>query len=250
MPVRRAVPLAAAWLGGCAEAPAPAAPVPAPPAVAPLEVAPAAPDPSAYPIWGVDVSHHQHTIDWAKVAREPRVRFANLKATEGTTHQDDRFAQNWAGARSAGLYVGAYHYYSFCTGPETQAANYLAMLPKAEEMLPPALDVEHLMNCPPDPDPEKVRADLRVWLDTVQRATGRQPIVYATSDVLADYFLDAIDVPLWVRHTPEDPEEVLHLPWTFWQYDDQHTMPGIDTTVDRDVYTGSEAELAALVRGG
>jgi Glycosyl hydrolases family 25 len=41
------------------------------------------PDPSRFPVWGVDVSRHQGEIDWASVAREPRIAFAYLKATEG-----------------------------------------------------------------------------------------------------------------------------------------------------------------------
>ncbi len=204
-------------------------------------------DPDAYAIWGIDVSHHQHVIDWPVVAQQERVRFAFMKATQGKTFTDDAFARNWSGARAAGLRVGAYHYYSFCSDSSSQAAHFLSVVPRDADALPPVLDVEHLMNCATDPDPEKVRAELRNWLVTVEAATGKRPMVYATSDVLADYFLGSeLDYPLWVRATPEDPEPVLQLPWKFLQYDDQHAIDGIDTTVDRDVFSGDEAAFKAL----
>ena len=82
-----------------------------------------APDPSDFPVHGVDVSHHQGRIDWAMVAREPGQRFAYLKATQGRAHVDPEFARNWRGARAAGLKVGAYHYFSFCSGAAAQARN-------------------------------------------------------------------------------------------------------------------------------
>lgn len=212
--------------------------VPAPPpAVPPVTI-----DPDRYGIWGIDVSHHQHTIDWGEVSRQPRMKFAFLKATQGRTWTDDEFARNWAAARAAGLRVGAYHYFSFCSTGQSQAEHYLAVVPTAADALPAVLDVEHLMNCAPDPDPDKVRAELKVWLDAVERATGRRPLVYATSDVLAEYFLGSdLDVSLWVRATPEDPEPVLDLPWVFFQYDDQHAIAGIDGAVDHDVFVGDEA---------
>jgi lysozyme len=216
-----------------------AAKTPAPPPVVD-------PEPEQFEVWGIDVSHHQHSIDWGAVAKESKMKFAYLKATEGATHVDDALARNWKGARAAGLAVGAYHYYSFCSAPEGQAANYLAVLPKDERMLPPVLDVEHLMNCPPDADPELVRSKLRTWLDTVERATGRKPMIYATRDVLDDYILGALDNGLWVRHTPVDAEPVFELSWVFWQYDDRWTIAGIDVGVDQDVFRGTAAELDAM----
>ena len=40
------------------------------------------PDPSRYPMRGIDVSHHQGAIDWRAVARDD-VAFAYIKASEG-----------------------------------------------------------------------------------------------------------------------------------------------------------------------
>src|SRR5512133_181864 len=88
------------------------------------------PDPARLPLWGVDVSHHQGPIDWPRVASEPHLAFAFIKATEGGDWTDPRFAANWRGARAAGLLVGAYHYFTFCRPPLDQARHFLATAPQ------------------------------------------------------------------------------------------------------------------------
>ena len=51
---------------------------------------------------GIDVSHYQGEVDWPAVAASG-VRFAFIKATDGVDDIDPRFAQNWAGAKLAGI---------------------------------------------------------------------------------------------------------------------------------------------------
>ena len=99
------------------------------------------PDPARFPIWGVDVSHHQGPIDWPKVASEPHVAFAFIKATEGGDWTDPRFATNWREARAAGLLVGAYHFFTFCRPPLDQARHFLTTAPREPDALPAVLDV-------------------------------------------------------------------------------------------------------------
>ena len=65
-----------------------------------------------YPIRGVDVSHYQGDIDWEVLSRQD-IRFAYIKATEGSSHTDERFRENWDHAADTELKVGAYHFFSF-----------------------------------------------------------------------------------------------------------------------------------------
>ena len=51
---------------------------------------------------GIDVSRHQKTIDWKKVAAD-NVQFVYIKATEGATYQDPMFRKNIEGAESRTL---------------------------------------------------------------------------------------------------------------------------------------------------
>jgi lysozyme len=53
-------------------------------------------------VQGVDVSHHQGPIDWRALAGSG-VRFAYIKATEGSDYVDPAFAANWTEAARAGV---------------------------------------------------------------------------------------------------------------------------------------------------
>ena len=58
--------------------------------------------------WGIDVSKHQGLIDWSKVKTD----FSILRAGFGryTSQKDPQFENNYAGAKAAGIPVGAYWY--------------------------------------------------------------------------------------------------------------------------------------------
>ena len=55
---------------------------------------------------GVDVSSYQADIDMNKL-KEQNIQFVYIKATEGSSGQDERFAENWENAKRAGLPAGA-----------------------------------------------------------------------------------------------------------------------------------------------
>jgi Glycosyl hydrolases family 25 len=77
---------------------------------------------------GIDVSSHQHRINWKQVARQ-HVPFTYIKATEAATWVDPQFAANWSGAAQGGIPHGAYHFYSLCSTGAAQARNFLRVLP-------------------------------------------------------------------------------------------------------------------------
>lgn len=49
---------------------------------------------SGHPVRGVDVSSYQGEIDWSVLAAQD-LTFAWIKATEGSSSTDPRFATNW-----------------------------------------------------------------------------------------------------------------------------------------------------------
>jgi len=100
-----------------------------------------------YAIRGVDVSYYQGEIDW-RTLRRSGVRFAYIKATEGTSLRDPRFAENWQRSHDAGMVRGAYHFFSICKSGAVQAANFIAAIPASTGSLPNALDAEQMEPCP------------------------------------------------------------------------------------------------------
>ncbi len=75
--------------------------------------------------WGVDVSHHNQTINWDAV-RNSGVNFAILKIGEyressGAVLVDSKFEENYAACKARGIAVGGY-FYSYAFNP-TEAAH-------------------------------------------------------------------------------------------------------------------------------
>jgi lysozyme len=184
---------------------------------------------------GIDVSHHQGPVAWTTVAGEG-YRFAYLKATEGSTFTDPRFAENWREAADAGLRVGGYHYFSLCSDPLPQAEHFVATLAAqrpAARSLPPVVDLELIGNCDPPPSEAVLRASVEQFIDAVEVATDERVVVYTHPDLDARYdFTDDLDRRRWVRRPGRVPPPG---DWWIWQRSDTGTVAGIGGPVDLDV---------------
>ncbi len=201
--------------------------------------------PWSYPVHGTDVAKYQNSVDWRKL-RSQGVAFAFLKATEGGDRVDERFDENWSAARRVGIPRGAYHFYYFCRPAIEQAAWYIRHVPKERSALPPVLDMEWnpaSPSCKLRPDPETVRAEMKVFLDAVEKYYGKRPIIYTTIDFFEDNDLSRFrNYPFWLRSVAGHPDEKYSgLPWTFWQYTGTGILPGIDGDADINTFNGGVA---------
>ena len=132
---------------------------------------------------GADISSYQVNVDMAKL-KEQGIQFIYIKATEGSSHQDEFFKQNWQNAKNAGLLSGAYHFFSFESAGITQAQNFIdAIGDSLEGRLLPAVDVElygsHTDNLP---NQENVARELKSFLDTLESQYNVKPVLYAQKD--------------------------------------------------------------------
>jgi lysozyme len=182
--------------------------------------------------FGVDVSSHQGSIDWQRVARDG-IDFAYIKATEGADHGDRRFRANWARAKAAGIEPGAYHFFTLCRSGADQAANFLDAVPTDLRTLAPAVDLELRGNCTRRPEPSILRRELLTFVRTVESSTGRRVVLYLGDDVETLYHVSTVlHRPIWTRN-------LLRRPgldgWQLWQANDRGHVDGIDADVDIDV---------------
>jgi lysozyme len=202
----------------------------------------------AYPVRGIDVSHHQGMIDWPNVISESGIEFAYIKASEGARFRDSRFEENWRG--SAGIARGAYHFFSFCADGSAQAKNFLAATPLESE-LPPAVDVEFGGNCRSWRSIGKIRNELSEFLSLVTASHPRNPILYVNRKSFGRIVRSRFDsYPLWVRETVFDPPKDVYGDWLFWQYGvtSKGRLAGIRTRVDLNVFAGPRKDFGDLVR--
>lgn len=200
---------------------------------------------------GVDVSHWQGTIDWAKV-KAAGIDFALFKATEHTMFFDDQFAANWKNTKANGIIRGAYHFFRPSFDPLQQAEwfVYRAGIPEDGD-LPPVLDLEETDSLAP----ADVAAGALKFLGRVELLTGRVPMIYTSNRVFNTVLGGPPGFgryPLWVANwgvqCPNIPDPTWK-DWTLWQYTASGTVNGItgQGRIDRDVFNGSLADLRRFV---
>ena len=207
------------------------------------------PSKKKYPIKGVDVSHYQGEIDWDKLSKED-IKFAYIKATEGSQHKDEQFDENWSKAQNTDLRIGAYHFFSLDSFGTDQAQNFCNTVTVVSKMLPPVVDVEpygRYRNLS-DTDKEKMIEELQIYLQSVESFYKVKPVIYTTNewwDVLKNKFSD---YDLWIRDVYGKPDSSLN--WTFWQYSNRHVLSGYSGTeryIDMNVFCGDEKEFYAYI---
>lgn len=205
----------------------------------------------SYPIRGVDVSHYQGSIDWAAIA-EQDIDFAYIKATEGSSHTDENFEENWSNAQETKLKIGAYHFFSFDSSGKTQLEHFTKTLPETAQMLPPVVDVEYYGNKKAHPPKkEDVVRELQLLLSGLEKRYRKTPILYSTEEVWDAYLKeDFTKYPLWIRNIWSKPK-LGGRKWLFWQYTNRGRLEGYDgkeNFIDLNVYEGTKADWEQWVQ--
>lgn len=203
-----------------------------------------APDPPAYLVKGIDVSHHQGSIDWEDV-RSEGIDFVFIKATEGGHYSDPKYRSNYSGATMAGIRVGSYHFFKPGVDGKEQAKHFLKRARLKDGNLVPVLDIETFDNA----GRSQIKQDALAWLEHVEKETGVLPIIY-TMPSYAEKYLDQdfAKYPLWIASLKRTP--VIPGAWKncmFWQYSHTGRIDGIDEKVDLNYYTGDSTEFEMLV---
>lgn len=182
---------------------------------------------------GVDVSAYQADIEM-NALKDQDIEFIYIKATEGSTHQDDRFAENWENAEKAEILSGAYHFFSYDSEGRTQAENFINTVgPDLKGRLLPAVDVEYYGDKEENP-PEKsdVIRELRTFLEIVEEEYGVSPIIYTRSDVYEKYLKGEFDdYKKWISSLYTPLSWNYKGDWYIWQYLNRGELEG---------YTGGE----------
>ena len=208
--------------------------------------------PEGYEIHGIDISHHQGSIDWEELKdkgliNKLPVRFVMIKATEGATKIDENFRDNFHQSREYGFTRGAYHFYSVHSTARSQADFFIRNVKLENGDLPPVLDVEHK---PKDQTDDEFKSSVLEWLDIVERHYGVKPIIYTYYKFKMQYLNDSIfdDYPYWIAHYYVDEIEYKGK-WKFWQHTDVGKLPGIKGYVDFNIYNGSFYDLRKMTIG-
>lgn len=207
----------------------------------------------ALPVQGIDVSRYQGRIDF-NAARAAGTRFVYMKATEGADYLDPNFRANWEAARRAGMPRGAYHFMAWCSLARDQAEWFRHNVPADEDALPPVLDLEwnHSSSCKKKFSKEDMLEKIGVMLAAMEAHTGKMPIIYTDitfhRDVLSGLYFDTA---FWLRSVAAEPAHRYSArDYTFWQWTQTGTMPGVNGEVDRNAFHGTESEWVFFLLTG
>lgn len=202
-------------------------------------------------VFGIDVSHHQGVIDWAKVAASG-IKFAIMKAQyEAASHRkDEQFEANYAGAVKHGIKTGVYIYIARASMADIEGDAYALL--------------NHL---------EKRPLEYGIWLDLEDSSvatTGKsyiRQLAYRYAKVFKeagyyvgiycnrDWYLRLIhddlkrDFDFWIARYPKNDKGIYNPNSSLkptqniavaWQYSSKGHIDGIRGNVDLDVdYDGN-----------
>lgn len=195
---------------------------------------------------GIDVADYQHpngaAINWGEVAGAG-YRFAFIKATEANYYVNPYFASDIQAAKAAGLLATGYVFAvpNVSSGAsQADYANANGHFATNGHTLPLALDIEY--------NPYKggtcygLSASAMVsWLSSfvaeARKDTGQLPVIYTTADWWktctgnsTKFTADPLWIAGWDSGAPAMPAGWKS--WTFWQFSDNGTSPGITGKVD------------------
>ena len=186
---------------------------------------------------GIDVSAWQGEIDWNAV-RNSGVEVAMLRASEGETVVDSTFERNYAGAKSAGVAVGFYHFMTADTvaGAQRQADFFAQVIAGKDADCLLALDMGDAVSL----SDEELTAVALAFLTRIEARTGLRAMLYTDAWAARARFGAALaQYPIWVANYGVSLPEA-NGKWTSWvgfQYSDQGEVDGIRGHVDLDQFT-------------
>lgn len=202
-------------------------------------------------ILGVDVSEHQHEIDWEQV-KQSGVDFAYIRLgrrgyTEGGLFDDPWFENNYEGAKANAVLVGVYFYSQAVTEAEAveEAEFLLGRLSERELDLPIVYDWEKIDN--EDADiartkdlPLEARTDCALAFCKTVESAGYDACVYFNRNLgYYGYDLSRLtDYSFWFA-LPVTPPELcwpsFYYKVDLWQYSFTVTVPGIEGETDMNM---------------
>lgn len=183
-------------------------------------------------IQGIDVSHWQGVIDWNKV-KHAGIEFAIIKVggSDAGFYKDSAFERNYAGAKAAGLKVGAYYFVGkYCTSSidgMADAQRFVKLVEGKDFDLPLFIDIEVT-----PPAKKKGATDAVLAFCQVMKDNGYSTGIYTSRAFLADRLEDdRLDgITKWVAEWGNKCNYKKN--YTFWQKSSNGSVPGINGRVD------------------
>lgn len=197
---------------------------------------------------GIDVSEHQGVIDWQAVA-DAGYQFAFIRVgyrgygEAGRLLEDNMAVENLQQAKAAGLYVGTYFFSQALNEEEAseEASLAVSVIEKSgvETDLPLMYDPEIIKDDwgrANEITREQVALNTAAFRRTAESASSCRVDIYSNLPWEHNYF-DAETMNtynIWYADYEPLPQTPYHFTW--WQYTNEGTVPGIEGMVDLNLW--------------
>lgn len=187
-------------------------------------------------VHGIDVSHYQGEVFWNHVGDNSHLQYVYIKATEGATNVDERYADNIIDAHKHGLKVGSYHFFRVKAGLEAQLENFKSQCRPGDQDLIPMIDVESTNGM----TTEQFCDSLLAFLQMVEQAYKQKPLLYTFTNFYNKHLTGRFDdYPLMIaQYTEQEPVLADERDIMMWQYTAKGRIKGVNTSVDKSRFMG------------
>lgn len=189
-----------------------------------------APSRDEYSVQGVVVGEANGKPEWAKLGATG-VDFAYITASEGARGRDSQFEANLEGVQQAGIRYGALHHFDICRLASDQATLFMTTVPRSEQALPPAVQLDFSDTCKGRPNRALILSELATFLNQIEVHSGTPAILLLTKDFEKEYNVSsAIDRTVWLEGNWFPPDYSAR-PWVMWTANTARRVDGLEGPV-------------------
>jgi lysozyme len=189
-----------------------------------------APSRDEYNVQGVVVSEANGKPEWARLGATG-VDFAYITASEGARGRDAQFEANLEGVQQAGIRYGALHHFDICRLASDQATLFITTVPRSEQALPPAVQLDFSDTCKGRPNRALILSELATFLNQIEAHSGTPAILLLNKEFEEEYKVSSsIDRTVWLEGNYFLPDYSAR-PWVMWTANKARRVDGIEGPV-------------------
>lgn len=149
-------------------------------------------------------------------------QFVYLELQPAERELDDGFAARFLKARDSGLKVGVTLPFDPCLPADPQSARFTRMVPRSENLLPPAIAVTQIAeDCPKPVSDAAVESELLTLANQVEMHAAKPVILKISEEFEAKYKIaGTMDRELWLMRDRARPDYAPR-PWLLWSANSQ-----------------------------
>lgn len=187
---------------------------------------------------GIDVSHYQGRINWDEVAKDSKVNYVYLKATEGTGNVDDTYSYNFNECKRVGLKVGSYLFFRPHLSAKAQFDLFVSRVDTKKQDLLPLVDAEVIKGV----SDGVFQARLLELCELLEKEYGKKPIIYTGKNFYNKHIHGNSHLRNYkffiAAYAFDEPELYGGFDYVMWQYSATGRVRGIRGDVDMSRFVG------------